>query len=31
MELILDPEQRQEIQSMVIKAVNDGIKQAKHN
>ncbi|MCZ3670802.1 helix-turn-helix domain containing protein [Lactobacillus gasseri] len=30
MELILDPEQRQEIQSMVIKAVNDGIKQAKN-
>lgn len=30
MKLILDPEQRQEIQAMVIKAVNDGIKQAKN-
>ena len=28
MELILDPEQRQEIQSIVVQAVNDGIKQA---
>ncbi len=30
MQVVLDPEQRQEIQSMVIKAVNDGIKQAKN-
>lgn len=28
MKLILDPEQRQEIQSIVVQAVNDGIKQA---
>ena len=28
MKLILDPEQRQEIQSIVVQAVNDGIKRA---
>ena len=28
MKLILDPEQQQEIKSMVVQAVNDGIKQA---
>ena len=28
MQLILDPEQRQEIQAMVVQAVNDGIKRA---
>ena len=28
MRLILDPEQQQEIKSMVVQAVNDGIKRA---